>query len=186
MRKSSRELYAEHCTRKHGEDNWDWTAFEMYKGRFANLCRKGFFESAEKVNNIWLVDELEYFAKADEFSPYIRNKNASAAFVAASIRYKSAPSFSTDTSNDIAKMVGGIVGVGLALVLLLGLLMIPDASSRSSSGVPTSSSIGSTGTLIINGTSYTQKELEEKLRREAEDLFDNCQMYGKSFSDKCP
>lgn len=187
MKKSSRELYYDHYTKSHGDGSFDWSGFEMYKNHFSLKCRKGFFESAEKVKNIWLVEESEYFDKAEEFSAYMQEKRINYNISSVASYNDSGVRASVNTGDDIAKVIGGVIGIVIALVLMVGFLkIVAGATSYSSSGTSNFGSSGGSVTRSINGTSYTQKEFEDKLRKEAEDLFDSCQIYGKSYSEMCP
>jgi hypothetical protein len=71
---------------------------------------------------------------------------------------------------------------GFICFFIFGFAMI----LKSISDMPSASYEGSGGSMTINGESYTRQQFEDKLRSEAETLYDNCQVFGRSFSDKCP
>ena len=76
-----------------------------------------------------------------------------------------------------------IIGViGFILLIVVSFFQFLASAPRSSSGSYESSG----GSMTINGESYTQQQFEDKLRGEAERLYDNCQAFGSGFSDKCP
>lgn len=71
---------------------------------------------------------------------------------------------------------------GFFCFLIFGFVMM----LKSISNLPSGSYENSGGSMTINGESYTQQQFEDKLRSEAETLYDNCQAFGSGFSDKCP
>lgn len=178
---TSSDLYSAHCTRNHGEGNWDFSSYQMFRNHFSLKCRSGFFSSAEKEKNLWIVEESEYFEKADEFLPYIRVKREELESSSGSTRK------SESNSDDIAKIIGGALGIVIAAIVIIGFLKIVSGAVSSSSYGGSSYSPQSSGsTMTIDGKTYTKQQLEDELRREAEALYDNCQTFGRSYSDKCP
>ncbi len=178
MKKTSSELYAAHCTQKHGDGNWDWSNHQMYRNHFALKCRKGFFKSAEKVKNLWTVEESEYFENAEEFSPYIQRKRTHSSSSNGYNDAGDAEKSSGSNIDDIAKLIGGAIGVVIAVVMIVGFLkIVAGAASYSTYNSPTSSS--------SFGGYDSKKELEDAVRDAANALYDKCQIYGSSYDERC-
>ena len=135
--------------------------------------------------------ELGRLACADNIEKFIVSKNSSVEVAKA--KYKKfwlgidRASEREKNGDDTARLVGSSIGLVIVLIIVVGFFKIVSgivsSSSYSGSGYSSQSSGGS---MTINGESYTRQQFEDKLRSEAETLYDNCQVFGRSFSDKCP
>lgn len=170
MNKTAAELYAADCKMSHGDGNYDYWPLQMFRSHFSKLCRSGFFTSAVKEKNAWTVDEGEYFEKASELRAYIELANVNhprrAHISLKADGYKAAVDGANRDVSIFLWAVGVVVGLGLGLMVIVNVLTSPSNYSPSPS-------VG------------TRERLEDRIRREAERLYDNCQRYGKSFDPRC-